>query len=75
MWKNRIHGGAWNGVNELETVEKDFQEIAKSGMDFIIMTYMHDKKSEQNLAWAEKYNVNILMWDTSCLLYTSRTTP
>lgn len=64
MWKNRIHVGAWNGVNELETVEKDFQEIAKSGMDFIIMTYMHDKKSEQNLAWAEKYNVNILMWDT-----------
>ena len=61
--KNRIHVGAWNAVNEYLTVESDFKEIAKSGMDFIIMTYTRDDKAIENLAWAEKYNVKCLIWD------------
>ena len=61
--EKRIHVGAWNAVNEYQTTENDFKEIAKSGMDFIIMSYTRDEKAVENLAWAEKYNVKCLMFD------------
>ena len=62
--KNEILVGGFNAVNELFTEEIDFKYIADNGVDFILMTYLHDEKSEWNVRMMEKYGVKAFFYDT-----------
>ena len=63
--KNEILVGAFNALNEYYTEEKDFQIIAASGVDFILMAYLHDEKSDYNLSMLEKYGIKAFIYDVT----------
>ena len=63
--KNEILVGAFNALNEYYTEEKDFQIIAASGVDFILMAYLHDEKSDYNISMLEKYGIKAFIYDVT----------
>lgn len=62
--KNEILVGAFNALNEYYTEEKDFQLLAASGVDFVLMSYLHDEKSDYNLSMLEKHGIKAFFYDS-----------